>query len=48
MEYTITYNTPFYYLKVRRVFLWFKYWEVVEYSHDFNYIERLYTESIPK
>lgn len=35
----IEYRQPFYYLFRRETFLWFEYWNMVDFSHDLEVIE---------
>jgi len=43
-EYTIDFHEHFYYLKERKKWWIIPYNKVIEFSHDFDYIERKYKE----
>lgn len=40
-EFKMEYRQPFYYLFKRSKFLWFEYWEMVDFSHDLEMLEEI-------
>ena len=48
MKYILSFKPPFYYLKKKRKLWFFTYWETIDYSHDFDEMEKTVVLSVPK